>query len=131
MQPRPGMASAFLISGGAIALSGLSIDASASSAVAVGTDGTAYRDRPNGHTRCVHCRPGGQRWRRRRRRWFSDNGNDGTFADDPASFGNGGAVFTQGALVAEDTFNADGAALYGGALFAQGDLAADDDAFHR
>ena len=41
MQPRPGMASAFLISGGAIALSGLSIDASASSAVAVGTDGTA------------------------------------------------------------------------------------------
>ena len=127
---RPGMASAFLITGGAITLSGLSIDASARSAIAVRTDGTApgtdltVTDDAFTADRGVN---GGA--------ITGDIGsqitvNDDTFSNDTASFGDGGAVFSQGALVAtEDTFSGDSAALYGGALFAQGDLAADDDTF--
>ena len=127
---RPGIASAFLVSGGAIVLSGLSIDASARSAIAVRTDGTA----PATNLTVTEDAFTGDR---------GVNGgaiaggvgsqitvNDDSFTDDTASFGDGGAVFTQGVLVAtEDTFNGDGAALDGGALFAQGDLAADDDTF--
>ena len=127
---RPGKASAFLVSGGAVVLSGLSIDASARSAIAVDTDGTApgidltVTEDAFTADRAVN---GGA--------IAGDVGsqitvNDDAFTDDTANFGNGGAVFSQGVLVAtDDTFNGDSAALYGGALFAQGDLAADDDTF--
>ena len=123
-------AGAFLFTGGAVTVSGLTIWGSGRSAVVArsssaspGTDVTLTDD------------------------YFSnDEGLDGgavsadvgsqvvltgdTFATDRALFGSGGALFSQGSLVvSQDTFTGDSATLYGGAIFAQGPLTAADDTF--
>ncbi len=127
---RPGMAGAFLISGGVVTISGLSINGSGRTAIAVRT----YGGSPGADVTITDdCFSG-------------DEGVNGgaiagdsasyiavtsdTFADDESKFGDGGALFSQGTLVATDnTFRSDSAALYGGAIFAQGALVASDDTF--
>ena len=127
---RPGMVGAFLISGGAVTLSGLSINGSRESAIAVrtseaspGADVIITDDSFSGDEGVNGGAVEGDSS-------SSISVTGDTFADDESSFGDGGALFSQGAVVAtDDTFSGDQAGLYGGAIFAGGALVAADDTF--
>ena len=124
------MVGAFLVSGGAVTLSGLSINGSRKSAIAVrtneaspGADVNLTDDSFSGDEGVNGGAVEGDS-----SSYISVTGD--TFADDESGFGDGGALFSQGAVVAtDDTFSSDSAGLYGGAVFVGGALVAADDTF--